>query len=286
MATKSKPKQNKYQPIAHSEPSVDMFVVHEEDKRNVKRSPADTELDISFVLPRDAEYIYHKVLLENKVAEVASRVAHEFNHPLATILVYTQLLLGKGTLDEITKESLETIYREAQQASLLTTSLFFYSRRDKPEKRPTSIQEALQKTLELHVPRLRANNIEVTVKLQPDIPKTMADPYQIRQAFSNLIINAEQAMLEAYGRGTLCVKARQAAETIQITFDDDGPGIPQKNLMHIFEPFFTTKEVGKGLGLGLSICSAIVEGHGGHIYAISEPGKGASFFVELPIITS
>jgi two-component system NtrC family sensor kinase len=284
MATKSKLKQ-KYQPNAQSEPPIDVFVVHEADKHNVKRSPADTELDISFVLPSDAEYIYHKVLLENKVAEVASRVAHEFNHPLATILVYTQLLLSRGTLDQITKESLETIYREAQQASLLTTSLFFYSRRDKPEKRPTSIQEVLQKTVELHVPRLRANNIEVIVKLQPDIPKTMADPYQMQQAFSNLIINAEQAMLEAHGKGTLCIKARQAVETIQITFDDDGPGILQKNLMHIFEPFFTTREVGKGLGLGLSICSAIVEGHGGHIYAISEPGKGASFFVELPIIT-
>lgn len=298
MATKSKSLQNKhlpapgklreqekYQPITTEEPTIDLFIVHKEDTSHITESPLpDTRFGTSIESAHEAEYNYYKVLFDNRVAEIASRVAHEFNHPLATVLVYTQLLLSRGNLDEITKESLDTIYREAQNASLLTTSLFFYARRDKPEKRFISIQEVVQKALELHIPRLRAINIEVIVKLQPDIPKTMADPYQIKQVVANIIANAEQAMLGAHGKGTLCVKVKKAGEIIQITFEDDGPGIPQQNLQRVFDPFFTTKEVGKGLGLGLSICSSIVENHDGHIYAVSEPGKGAAIVIELPIV--
>lgn len=298
MATKSKslqnkhlpapgklPEQEKFRPITPGEPTIDLFIVHEEDTSHVTESPVpDERFGTSIESAREAEYNYYKVLFENRVAEIASRVAHEFNHPLATVMVYTQLLLSRGNLDEITKESLDIIYRGAQNASLLTTSLFFYARRDKPEKRFISIQELIQKALELHIPRLRASNIEVVVKLQPDIPKTMADPYQIKQVVANIIANAEQAMLEAHGKGTLCVKVQKTSEMIQITFEDNGPGIPQQNLKRIFDPFFTTKDVGKGLGLGLSICSSIAESHDGHIYAVSEPGKGAAFVIELPIV--
>jgi len=74
-------------------------------------------------------------------------------------------------------------------------------------------------------------------------------------------------------------------ETIEITFADDGPGIPQENLKTIFNSFFTTKESGKGTGLGLSICRGIVENHGGRMYARSEPGEGATFVVEIPIVS-
>ncbi len=299
MATKSKSLQNKhlpapgklpeqenFRPISPEEPTINLFIVHKEDTGHITESPLpNTRFGTSIATASEAESNYYKVLFDNRVAEIASRVAHEFNHPLATVLVYTQLLLSKGNLDEITKESLDTIYREAQNASRLITSLFFYARRDKPEKRFISIQEIVQKALELHISRLRASNIEVIVKLQPDIPKTMADPYQIKQVVANIIANAEQAMLGAHGKGTLCVKVQKAGEIIQIIFEDDGPGIPQHNLQRIFDPFFTTKEVGKGLGLGLSVCSSIVESHDGHIYAVSEPGKGAAIVIELPIIS-
>lgn len=298
MATKSKPVQNKHTPTAggptkqevprspaRKETTTDLFIVHEGGNRSVTESPLpDTRFGTSLESARETEYSYHKILFENRVAEIAARIAHEFNHPLATVLVYTQLLLSMDNLDEITKQSLAVIYREAQHASLLTTSLFFYARRDKPDKRFISIQEVIQKALEHHIPRLRGSNIEVIVKLQPDIPRTMADPYQIKQMIANIIVNAEQAMLEAHGKGTLCIKAQTSNEMIQITFEDDGPGIPQQYLQRIFDPFFTTKDLGKGLGLGLSICSNIVESHDGHMYAISEPGKGAAIVIELPIV--
>ena len=90
-------------------------------------------------------------------------------------------------------------------------------------------------------------------------------------------------MIESNGRGNLTVTTEQLNDIIKISFSDDGPGIPQDIINRVFDPFFTTKEVGKGTGLGLSICYGIVTKQGGRIYAQSQPGKGATFVVELPI---
>jgi signal transduction histidine kinase len=101
--------------------------------------------------------------------------------------------------------------------------------------------------------------------------------------FLNVVLNAEQAMIESHNRGNLTVTTEQLDNIIKISFNDDGPGIPFDIINRIFDPFFTTKEVGKGTGLGLSICYGIVTKQGGRIYAESQPGKGATFIVELPI---
>ena len=90
-------------------------------------------------------------------------------------------------------------------------------------------------------------------------------------------------MLEAHSKGTLTITTERAGDVVRASFADNGPGIPKENLGHIFDPFFTTKEVGKGTGLGLSISYGIITAHGGRIYAESEPGKGTTFIVELPI---
>ena len=112
-----------------------------------------------------------------------------------------------------------------------------------------------------------------------------ADPHQIQQVLLNLVINAEQAMLTANGRGTLVVRTWQDPEheSIVLEVNDDGPGVPEDVQTKIFDPFFTTKEVGKGTGLGLTVAYAIVEEHGGRMWLTSEPGAGASFYVELPV---
>jgi signal transduction histidine kinase len=106
----------------------------------------------------------------------------------------------------------------------------------------------------------------------------------MQQVFVNIINNAEQAMIEAHGKGRLVIKTRKAGNVIQISFADNGPGISEENMQRIFDPFFTTKEVGKGTGLGLSICYGLVEAHGGRIYARSKLGQGATFVVEIPIV--
>jgi len=113
----------------------------------------------------------------------------------------------------------------------------------------------------------------------------MADAGQLQQVLLNLIINAETEMRLAHGGGKLLVRTGTVGSTIRISFKDDGPGITKENLEKIFNPFFTTREVGRGTGLGLSLCHGIIAEHNGRIYAESKPGKGATFIMELPVIT-
>jgi len=219
------------------------------------------------------------------VGELSAGVAHELNNPLAAIQGFAQLLTARNDLDEATKKDLGIVYREAQRAAKITQNLLSFARRHEPEKRLISINEVLEKTLELRSHQMKVNNIEVVADFAADLPKTRADFFQMQQVFVNIINNAEQSMVEAHGKGRLVVKTQKVGNMIQATFADNGPGISEENLKRIFDPFFTTKEVGKGTGLGLSICYGIVEAHGGRIYARSKLGEGATFVVEIPIIS-
>ena len=111
-----------------------------------------------------------------------------------------------------------------------------------------------------------------------------ADPHHVKQVLLNLIINAEQAMLARNGYGTLVTRTWYDEEhgAVMLEINDDGPGIPADVQARIFDPFFTTKAVGTGTGLGLTVAYALVQEHGGQIRIESEPGHGASFFVEFP----
>jgi signal transduction histidine kinase len=208
------------------------------------------------------------------------------NNPLAAIQGFAQLLTKSNDLNEATKKDIDTIYGEAQRATRITRNLLAFSRKHDPDKRLISINEVVEKSLELTMHQLKVNNIEVVVELQRDLPITMVDFDQMEEVFVNIINNAEQAMLEAHERGKLLVKTQKSGGMIQITLTDNGPGISRENLQRIFDPFFTTKAVGKGTGLGLSICYGIVQAHGGKIHASSEPGKGATFTVKIPIASA
>ena len=218
------------------------------------------------------------------VGELAAGVAHELNNPLAAIQAFAQFLAENHSLDEATKRDVQTIYKEAQRASRITSNLLSFARRHKPEKELISINDIIARSLELHAYQMKVNNIEVIVKADPELPMTMADSQQVHQVFVNLIRNAEQAMTEAHGKGTLRVETQVVGDMIRISFSDDGPGIPEGDLKGIFDPFFTTKGVGKGTGLGLSICYGIVQEHGGRLYARSDQIDGATLVVELPIV--
>ncbi len=218
------------------------------------------------------------------VGELSAGVAHELNNPIAAIQAFAQFLASRKDLDETVKGDVETIYREAQRASKITGNLLSFARRNTPEKRLISVNEIVEKSVELHAYRMKSSNIEMVMELESNLPLTMADPHQLQQVFVNIMKNAEQAMIEAHGGGRLCVRTQSAEEVVQITFTDNGPGISENNMQSIFDPFFTTKDVGKGTGLGLSICYGIVEGHSGRIYARSKAGEGATFVVEIPIV--
>jgi two-component system cell cycle sensor histidine kinase/response regulator CckA len=218
------------------------------------------------------------------VGELAAGVAHELNNPLTAIQGFAQLLTSRKDLDEVTRKDVDIIYREALRASKITKNLLSFARRHEPEKRLISINEVVEKTLGLRQHQMKVNNIELATELQPDLPDTMADFYQMQQVFMNIVVNAEQAMSDANGGGKLVVRTQELDNFIQVSFADNGPGISEENLKRIFDPFFTTKDVGKGTGLGLSISYGIVQAHGGRIYARSKPGEGATFFVEIPIV--
>jgi len=216
------------------------------------------------------------------VGELAAGVAHEISNPLTGILGFSQRLLRKSTDEEVSRD-LEIIHSEAQRVAKVVENLLTFARRREPKKECLDINDILQRALELRAYALETSNIEVVTSFAPGLPKTMADFHQIQEVFLNIILNAEQAMSEANGGGKLSVKTQRTGDYIRISFADDGPGIPAEHLDRVFDPFFTTRGEKGGTGLGLSLCHGIVVEHGGKIYAKSKPGKGATFFVELPL---
>jgi PAS domain S-box-containing protein len=217
------------------------------------------------------------------IGELASGLAHELNNPLTGVIGFSQLLLSKDLPDEI-REDIEIIYSEAKRTADVMKNLLIFARKHSPVKQLVDINGVIEKVLTLRAYEQKVENIQVVTHLAPDLPLTMADFFQLQQVFLNIIINAEHFMLEAHQRGTLTIATRRVGNTIIASFTDDGPGIPKENLGHLFDPFFTTKGAGDGTGLGLSICHGIVTEHNGLLYAKSEPGKGATFIVELPVL--
>ncbi len=219
------------------------------------------------------------------IGELAAGVAHEINNPLTGIIGFSQRLLRKSVDEEI-KRDLKRINDEALRAAKVVENLRTFARRRQPNKECVDINEILGRTLELRTYELRTSNIELVVELAPDLPRSMVDSQQIGQVFLNIILNAEQAMIEANSGGKLVIKTELTKDYVRISFADDGPGISAENLGKLFDPFFTTRGEKGGTGLGLSVCHGIVTEHGGRIYVKSKPGKGAAFFVELPLATA
>jgi PAS domain S-box-containing protein len=218
------------------------------------------------------------------IGELAAGVAHEINNPLTGILGFSQRLLRKITNEEVSRD-LEIIHSEAQRAARVVQNLLTFARRREPKKEYSNINDILQKALELRAYELKTSNIEVVTDLAPSLTEIMVDFPQIQEVFLNIILNAEQAMNETHGGGKLTIKTWEIKDHIRISFTDDGPGIHPEHLDKVFDPFFTTRAETGGTGLGLSACHGIVTEHGGRIYARSKPGKGATFFVELPLVT-
>jgi two-component system NtrC family sensor kinase len=221
------------------------------------------------------------------IGELISGIAHELNNPLTGVMGYSQLLQLRKDLDDRAKDSLLKINNLALRCQKIVQNLLSFARKQKPERTLSDINEILERTVELRSYELQVNNIELTRDLDRHLPKTIADAHQLQQVFLNILTNAEQAMLEAHGKGQLTIRTRSDANNARIIVEviDDGPGIAENYLPKIFDPFFTTKEVGKGTGLGLSLSYGMIKEHGGNIFARSNPGAGATFVIELPLIT-
>jgi two-component system NtrC family sensor kinase len=217
--------------------------------------------------------------------QLISGVAHELNNPLTSIMGYAELVRRETGVDKAIKADLQKIYEQAERSAHIVRKLLTFARQYPPLREKTDINHIIEQTIEFLSYQLDVDNITVILDLASNLPYTQADVHQLQQAFLNIINNAHQAMKQAHDRGTLTVRTGLVDEgqAIRITFADDGPGMSPDIITRIFDPFFTTKDIGKGTGLGLSICYGIVSEHGGSIWAESEPGQGATFFVELPV---
>lgn len=217
------------------------------------------------------------------LGQAISGVAHELNNPLATILSWAERL-SERELDPAVRRGVDVVLGEAERAARIVRNLLTFARKRQSTRALVDVNDIARETLALRDPDLQAHEIDVVTELTPDLPGVLGDSYQIQQVLLNLVINAEQAMRAAHGKGTLFVRtAAVGPGAVRVTIEDDGPGIPPEARARIFDPFFTTKPVGEGTGLGLSVAYAIVQEHGGQIVAGAGPHGGALFSVDLPV---
>jgi two-component system NtrC family sensor kinase len=240
------------------------------------------------------EQLVHSEKL-SAIGQLVAGVAHELNNPLTSISGYTQLLLRDNTLLEEVRGDLKHINIQAERAARIVQNLLVFAREHKPERRSVNLNEEFRNTLSLRAYQLRVDNIVVVMDFDPDLPLTIADPFQLQQVMLNLINNAHQAITERGGPGTLTLRSRvtglpavdgngTSRPMVVLSIGDTGVGIAARDLNRIFDPFYTTKPVGQGTGLGLSICYGIVQEHAGRIWAESELGAGTTMFVALPLL--
>ncbi len=231
------------------------------------------------------------------VGQLSAGVAHELNNPLGGILGYAQYTLEKMNrkpFEDMTAGDLETyrkhlkdIEAQSRRCKTIVQNLLKFSRSSsKIDTSEIDVNTILVETISLIEHQLTMQKVTLTTDLQEGIPKVQANAGLLQQVFTNVIINALHAMSEG---GNLLITARHSPElgefagAVEISFTDDGCGIPTEIQKNIFEPFFTTKAIGKGTGLGLSVSYGIIKEHGGEIKVESVEGCGTTFTIILPL---
>lgn len=215
------------------------------------------------------------------VGELASGVAHEINNPLAAINLYTESLMGQALPDSVIQD-LKIISAQSHRAATIVRNLLQFARKSSPEITTVQAREFIDRCMELKIHDFRINNISASTSVFLEHPEISIDEQLMTQVIVNILSNAEQACVEAHGRGHISISVHETDSSTQINISDDGPGIPAENLLKVFDPFFTTKEVGGGTGLGLSVSYGIIAQLGGKLWAESDGKSGATFHIEVP----
>lgn len=214
---------------------------------------------------------------------MAAGIAHEIKNPLVSIKTLAQLLPEKASDPEFRDEFSQIAIREIERIDSLVLGLLSLAKPSPPKLEPISLNSILDETLTPITIRMEERGIKLKKTYRKDLPQVMGDSLQLKQVFSNLIINCMQATSEG-GRVTVITSwqrdSRHKNGYVEIKISDTGVGIPQKELDKIFNPFFTTKH--EGVGLGLTICHRIIEDHRGNIHVESKEGVGTTFIISLP----
>jgi len=241
---------------------------------------------------QDLKEIQEQIVWTEKLAslgKLAATIAHEINNPLAGVLNYIRLIIKQLARNQFSHEKLEDISRylkimesETARCTEIVKDLLAFARRTKITMESNSIENIINKTLNLFSRELEMKELQLIKNISPDLPKVKCDFKQIQQVLLNLLYNASESMPNG---GTLTITANKANEAktfLEVAVSDTGCGISETDMENIFEPFFTTKEEGKGVGLGLSVVYGIIAKHHGTITVESEPGRGSTFKVRLP----
>jgi signal transduction histidine kinase len=226
------------------------------------------------------------------LGQLVAGVAHELNNPIGFVHAnlqlldeYIQKLLEGQRTESDTQRAQEAISKllersreGTQRVKKIVQDLRTFSRMDQAELQEADLNEEIERTLRLMEPRFKDG---ITVAREfGQLPRVRCYVGQLNQVFLNLLMNACDAIGAS---GTIRIRTEPSPAGVRLEFSDDGPGIPEDVRSRIFDPFFTTKPVGVGTGLGLSLSHGIIERHGGRIWVESEPGRGTSFLIELPL---
>jgi PAS domain S-box-containing protein len=215
------------------------------------------------------------------LGQLAAGVAHEMNNPLGSILVLSYLLLEDLDRESPEWRQVDKIVREASRCKEIVKGLLEFSRYMPAKMVPVNLNAILENVLSLVSDHLLFQYVEVVRRFNPNLPLVLGDRSRLEQVFINLLMNGAEAM-KGMGRLHVSTEVVSGGEVVRVRFTDTGPGIPEAHLNRLFDPFFTTKEVGKGVGLGLSISYGIIQKHLGSI-AVADTGPGGTtFVVELP----
>jgi len=244
----------------------------------------------------NSERQLQQVMKLQAIGTLAGGIAHDFNNILFPIVGYTELTMDDIPEDSQARQNLEEILKATSRAKELVQQILTFSRQNGQERKPLKVQSLIKEAVKL----LRAtipSSIEIECNVDEFCGLIKGDPTQIHQIIMNLCTNAYHAMQETGGKLEVGLKetdisyeqsvervGMKVGKHIELLVKDSGHGMDPQVRERIFEPYYTTKKQGKGTGLGLSVIHGIVKNHGGDITVSSQPGKGSSFKVYLPII--
>ena len=218
------------------------------------------------------------------LGKLAAGVAHEINNPLTSILINSHLLLEKFESDGALAENLKLIIDETTRCSAIVSGLLEFARQTPPEKTIVDVNRIIESTLIIMETQALVHKVKIRRELADDLPQIQIDVNKIKQVFTNLLLNALDAMSDG-GLLTIVSQVSHDGNCVEVKFRDTGKGIPKDDISRIFDPFFSTKGT-KGTGLGLSISYGIIQQHNGRIDVESEEGKGTTMTICLPLFES
>jgi len=226
---------------------------------------------------------YDQLALETEklsaLGRMAAGIAHEINNPLTGILLYSSNMIKKVPDKGPLREGLEVVINETKRCKTIIQDLLNFSRAGEPITALSNINDIIEKALSMLANQFHLHHIQVEKRLENEMKDSMLDEKQIQQVLINLLLNAVQAIGE---KGIISIRTDvdSGKRCVRVEIADTGCGIPDDHISKIFDPFFSTKS--NGTGLGLSVSYGIVQKHKGSIRALSRPGEGAHFILELP----